>query len=849
MVPAFPLTGTGGQPYSADLFGNIFSWTDSTINIQGFCTISLYTDPTNCANGGGVWLSGSKPLYYIYGGWMNATPRALYDGSYTQGGQKTAVSYSCGRCHTTGFTMDTAIRSAGGVCSFVPGTGFVCRTPEVYFPGITWTPTNTTGKIDLDPDGNGPAISSSWAVNANTGQSLEGVQCERCHNSTFGHTPAIIQKGPAATALCLQCHRQEHIVSYTTGSTGANIHPTPATDNASLPISEPLYALPAIEVGHSDGSYAPVFYDYSTGMEYLNSVHGQFTGNFQQINDFSKYLSSFVTSSVDGGCTKCHDVHQSTVAAVNAAAPYKKNCPDCHQEGSTSGLSTMFHPNGPGTPMGGATSIPAGCAKCHMPKPNNGEGRSSHIWRISTDPSYTTFPTQTQWDAGQKTALSAPTGTYTNAVWIDLDLACGQCHGASDPVQRPATHYFNKPALATKATGMHAGSPWSTVCTGCHTNGGDPVAPQINPGVDHHSGGCTGCHTNPGIAQFDQTPASCNSCHIYENMATMNHPTGGPTPATCTGCHFAPGVPVSALGLQAVCGQCHGGSSNETHNGAPYFTPAELTTYATNMHNTLPTASFAWQTDATKDYKILFNGSSSTCPSGATCTYTWSTGETGVTASHTFPNGTTTTVTLTVTSSTGFDGSVSKAVTPVYMAEHPTSLGAGLTVTPGGYTPTVNWTVSGGVAPYTVRVNWGDGTTVPVTQPAAGPGSMSHTYAIANTYTVSVYVIDSGVNGSNQTSATATTSVTIVPSSTTVSGRVTRSNGTTPISTVAMTLKQGTVVKKLAYTDASGNYTMTGVAAGNYTLTATKSGYTFPAPVPVPVGAVPVTVNISSTTP
>jgi uncharacterized protein affecting Mg2+/Co2+ transport len=64
-----------------------------------------------------------------------------------------------------------------------------------------------------------------------------------------------------------------------------------------------------------------------------------------------------------------------------------------------------------------------------------------------------------------------------------------------------------------------------------------------------------------------------------------------------------------------------------------------------------------------------------------------------------------------------------------------------------------------------------------------------------------------------------------------------------------MTLKQGTVVKKLAYTDASGSYTMTGVAAGNYTMTATKSGYTFPVPVPVTVGTVPVTVNISSTTP
>jgi hypothetical protein len=261
-----------------------------------------------------------------------------------------------------------------------------------------------------------------------------------------------------------------------------------------------------------------------------------------------------------------------------------------------------------------------------------------------------------------------------------------------------------------------------------------------------------------------------------------------------------------------------------------------------------PTASFTWRTAATADYKILFDASSSVCPSGATCTYTWSTGETGVTASHVFPDSTTTTVTLTVTASTG-SSSASKAVTPKYVAATPTSLGAGLTVTPNGFSPAVNWNVTGGVAPYKVRVNWGDGTTIPLTQAAVGPGTLSHTYVTARTYTVSVYVIDSGVNGSNQTSATATASIVIAPSSITVSGLVTRSNGTTPVSAVAMTLKQGTVVKKLAYTDASGNYTMTGVAAGSYTLTATRSGYTFPAPVAVTVGAVPVTVNISSTTP
>ncbi len=563
MVPAFALTNPSGQPYGADLFGDLFSWTDSTITLRGFCTISFYTDPANCANGGGVWLSGSKPLYYLYGGWMSAAPGALYDGSYAQGGQKTAVSYSCGRCHTTGFTMDTTIRG----CSFVPPTSFVCRTPETFFPGVTWTPSNTTGKIDLDPDGNGPAITSSWAVVLASGQSLEGIQCERCHNATNGHTPAIIQKGPAATALCLQCHRQEHVVTYTTGSMGANIHPTPATDNASLPVSEPRYALPAIEVGRSDGSYAPVFYEYSTGMEYLNSVHGQFTGNFPQINDPSKYLSSFVTSSVDGGCTKCHDVHESTVAAVNAPAPFKRICPDCHQEGSALGLSKIYHPSGPGTPLGDLTNIPAACAKCHMPKPNNGEGRSSHIWRISTDASYTTFPSQTQWDAGQKTALTDSRGTYTNAVWIDIDLACGQCHGAAG-----SAHLMTKAGIVPSAASMHtsSGAP-TTVCMGCH-NTVQNSNPAIVVSGNHHGAvpgrtkECIECHTRPGTIPANwQTDGYCRTCHYatpgpYQVM-NAQHPKTAMTPASCSTCHFAGGfVPDPANDL--TCAQCHGGGTS-----------------------------------------------------------------------------------------------------------------------------------------------------------------------------------------------------------------------------------------------------------------------------------------------
>jgi hypothetical protein len=242
---------------------------------------------------------------------------------------------------------------------------------------------------------------------------------------------------------------------------------------------------------------------------------------------------------------------------------------------------------------------------------------------------------------------------------------------------------------------------------------------------------------------------------------------------------------------------------------------------------TPPTARFTWRTDAAVNYKVLYDASASICPVGATCTYIWSTGETGMTASHTFDGTATATVTLTVSSNLGGNNSTSLAVTPAYVAEHPTSLGAGVTVTPNGFSPAVGWSVSDGIAPYTVRINWGDGTIVAVTQPTAGPGILSHTYSISGNFTVTVYVTDSGANGINVTTATASTGVTIAPVS--VSGLVKSSTGI-PLSGVSLSLQLSGVTKKVTTTAADGTYALTNVAPGTYTLTATKSGCTFASP-------------------
>jgi len=305
-------------------------------------------------------------------------------------------------------------------------------------------------------------------------------------------------------------------------------------------------------------------------------------------------------------------------------------------------------------------------------------------------------------------------------------------------------------------------------------------------------------------------------------MAIINH---NAVP-TCATCH------ISADGAQAgivptaaqACYQCHGGTSEITHNGAEHFSALQLAAEAPNMHGLAPTAGFTWSADATTDYLVLYNASTSVCPSVSTCTYSWSTGETGVTGSHLFSDTTTTTVTLTLTATPGGTSTYSASVTPKYVASTPTQIS--ITSTPiSGYAVTANYSLSGGVAPYTVKATWGDGYTTTATQSGAGAGSQSHTYLNAGTYTVTVTATDSGVNGENVTIGTATASATIASIS--VSGKVTMSDGTTPLSSVSLSLQLGGLTKKTATTAADGTYAFTNVAPGSYTVAASKSGYTF----------------------
>jgi len=188
--------------------------------------------------------------------------------------------------------------------------------------------------------------------------------------------------------------------------------------------------------------------------------------------------------------------------------------------------------HGSGTPFD-TNKYESACVVCHMATQaiENGNQVSSavHLWRINTDASYDTFPTTGQFYGGtcsvhtgavqnapylpvvylsdtsssnctaasgtwtdvtkDRNAQTASEGTYANAVWVDLDLACGQCHGggsnSSTNPPEDGVVYLPKVALGSAVQGMHL-SDWTAVTTGqitvnVKTYNGDPIqAAKVN---------------------------------------------------------------------------------------------------------------------------------------------------------------------------------------------------------------------------------------------------------------------------------------------------------------------------------------------------------------------------------
>ena len=468
----------------------ILAFNGLTPNDPG-CVYPYYTLPNAHAPapynpvGQTVEAGGVRNLFYLYGGWQNyggsQNPAAthlntVFDSGFT-GDLYPKNNFDCSRCHATGYNFDSSAPE--------PTSNLNEK--------VTWIPDAQLGRLPSDGFvAPGTKGTSSWY--------LTGIQCERCHVAAWGSgshpeggLQATIVYNEAATALCMECHRAETIV--------------PANPGANPPIAgsiSPANTLTMRDLGYcSDLSgasydnclnspsnqwiYKP-YIDHEAGQSFLNGAHGRFSGsliqNAQHSADLSitiagAYASQFTENLNDPtknlGCVGCHDPHQSVVPAAGSSQPFLNTCTQCHTLSKTI-MGTINHPMGPGTPFptGGPSDIPGACITCHMQAALG--TANSHLFRISSDPNYRTFPTVDQFyndninTLGIETEYSEMDGSaFAPASWLDVDLACGQCHVGNDgvtneygltmPAGMPGSHAYTRAQLAYWASVMHGPDP------------------------------------------------------------------------------------------------------------------------------------------------------------------------------------------------------------------------------------------------------------------------------------------------------------------------------------------------------------------------------------------------------
>ena len=297
-----------------------------------------------------------------------------------------------------------------------------------------------------------------------------------------------------------------------------------------------------------------------------------------------------------GTCATCHDVHNSLF--ISGQEGIRKECVDCHANADFAAAvpaakqyddAKMAHPKTAGTPWDASLYGNDPCAVCHMAiqAKENGNQNSMpvHLWRINTNAAYNTFPTADQWDGlngatKDRNAQTAPDGTYTNAVWVDLDLACGQCHGGSlgsgitlNGVTVPT---LDKTQLAVIAGDMHDNTILkpNSACLTCHS-AAQGTHRAINQGVDHHNGTCTTCHAagnghyksawaTAGVAA-PNTNATTSKLQNREAPYFYYWSIDSSLPTACLGCHK--NNLVKADGVTAVPKIVPSGTGDNHHNG------------------------------------------------------------------------------------------------------------------------------------------------------------------------------------------------------------------------------------------------------------------------------------------
>lgn len=428
----------------------------------GVCSDSSKTTSGACLSPA-VWYPSSGVQAIGTAGYAGQQPPAGTPAGIT--GKWDLDGITCARCHNATVPSVTAAQIAASV----------------------WTTTQPTGG----------GMGALAATNA-----LRTSLCYGCHQSPAKDTNGV--------GLAVDLAHPENIPVKNSVTTGACAPDTTKTSESSCQAVASIW---------TPTSYVPMFSGHVLGNSFLNSVHGRATGTIQP-NSLGKYdiasatyTSTFkgymcyqgtttaspaktkadgteiktkaecealypvgswradngvVGNGTQGTCVTCHDVHQSLFVTGHEAL--RKECTSCHDNAVYAAavptapqidLTKINHLGGIGTPLEHMGTEPdLACEICHMPKPTSGDF-PMHVWRINPADTYSTFPTAAEYGAGttptKKIANASDDNGYAPAVWVDVDLACGQCHGGSAGAgaTKNGAIYRTKATLAAVAQGIH----------------------------------------------------------------------------------------------------------------------------------------------------------------------------------------------------------------------------------------------------------------------------------------------------------------------------------------------------------------------------------------------------------
>ena len=377
------------------------TWVAAT---AGWCSNAFYTDSASCTANKYTWTDG----------WCKtADAQAACTGGTGDGAKTWRLNGTQASCQVAGATWTFARCSVEGFCN-----------------KGTCTDSKYTNEVDCEAAGAiWYAIKSKAVCDSVGGQFAYATDIIRCDDAGGRWNSNIPNRGQIITSVCMECHRQETSgLPNTNGSLqrrevhdagrvrrgGRDLdgqrerpaaHGRPVPQHGRLPeppAQQPVPQQPARQVQREverdrDGQVRRI-----RGLEVQEHVH-----------DGRPRPPTRGTAAP--GATR------STRASSPARSPSAPTVPSATtSQEPRARSSTRRDPARRSRRWKRSRWRPA--SRCHMPS-------GVHLFRINTDKDYSTYPDAAGDGRRTPRRTPPPDGAYTNAVWVDLDAACGQCHG------------------------------------------------------------------------------------------------------------------------------------------------------------------------------------------------------------------------------------------------------------------------------------------------------------------------------------------------------------------------------------------------------------------------------------